>query len=190
MDPVSINWLFIIPMIFLFIFITVILFAIKVLKPVDITFINVLYFIISVSMIINFTTIKKNDDKMLYIILLVIIINILNINHAVTGCKYPLSKKIYLSIRSAIIVLIIGAILKYSLNNRISDLLFTRKLDSDKGWPGFHELDVKSNIEKPDYCIDSDDEYYDEKVKKLTKEKRDSCNEYEKRKDISDKIYA
>jgi hypothetical protein len=189
MEDRSINYFFIGTISFVGLVILIFLLSKGILAPNKETLINIFYMVISIIMVINFTIIKQEDDKKLYTILLVIIINIFNINQGISGCNYPLSKKMYIFIRSAIIISIVGGSLIYSLDNSFTDLLYTRKLDSNKGW-GLGSDDDDQVVAKPNYCIDSDDEYYEENIKKLTKEEKASCNEYNRRKEISDKINA
>jgi|TARA_Y100000389_G_C17346008_1_gene455874 hypothetical protein len=150
-----------------------------------------------------FSTVEGEMGKFIILLVVLLIINVVNINHSVVKCNFPTLYKINLFGRSSLIIIVIAALLYYSYEDNFFRFLYAEsELDSSsKSTTNKYTVDeledkfkIGQNI--PKYCPDMDDDKYKttDKWKRISPEKRNNClashsAKYE-RDDITNKIYA
>jgi len=151
--------------------------------------------------LLNIVSIQNGDNIKIFTGLVVfIIINIYNIDHSVTKCKFPPLYKVNLYGRSIIIILFSALLLYYSYQGTLFRFLYS-EVDEESGDTKYTVTELEDKLGEtktiaPDYCPDMTDNEYkksDDWIN-LSSAQKNACSaayseEYE-RKDISNKIYA
>jgi hypothetical protein len=157
-------------------------------------------FMIIIGLLNSLTITDDINYKALTLIIVVCFINIYNIRHVFKHCpSISPQYKVTLYIRTCIIIIITGLVLKYTNEKGLLGFLYTD--DTDKTAKGTTSSTIGGDIKllalpkMPDYCPDMDTDYEDDTTwTSLSPDDQLTCtntySEYTLRKDMSNDVYA